>query len=86
MKFSKEFMQWWENDTDKVHSSTIERAYRAFKAHDEELNKLRKFKKSFEALQNKCQKLEEKIYSLPSEKAVKYQMKLDDEMEGFLYL
>lgn len=52
----------------------------------EELNRLRKFEKDFRKLQKKCQQLNEKVISLPTDKAVKYEMKLEDELEGFLYL
>ena len=86
MKFSKEFEQWWEKEYHDNHCTMINRVYRAFNAHNEELNRLRKFEKKFRTIQKKCQELEDKVYSLPSKEAVKYQMKLDDELDGFLYL
>jgi hypothetical protein len=67
----------------------VQWVYEAFKAHDEELNRLRKFEKKVRKLQDKCNRYGEKSseywYSNRA-KSVEYEMKYDEVMEEFLYL
>lgn len=66
-----------------------EAVYDAFNAHDEELNRLRKFEKDFRKLQKKCQRYAEKMgdyWSSDKDKSIDYEMKYNDALEEFLYL
>jgi len=61
----------------------------AFHAHDEELDRLRKFEKKVRKLQDKCNKYSEKsldYWTSNPEKSVEYEIKYDEAMEEFLYL
>lgn len=108
MKFSKEFIDWWEKylKDNKVPVNKLvgyktthldyfteqwfikaEVVYDAFKAHDEELDRLRKFEKKVRKLQDKCHTYEEKSHCVSSlDKSVEYDMKYDEALEEFLYL
>jgi uncharacterized protein YneR len=92
MKFSKEFNDWYKDECDTYNSNQClmtERVYRAFKAHDEELNRLRKFEKKVRKLQDKCNRYIEKsryYYLSNPDKSIDYEMKYDEALEEFLYL
>lgn len=103
MKFSKEFTDWWEKylkdskvPVDKLvgYKTTLwfinaEAVYDAFHAHDEELDRLKKFEKKVRKLQDKCNKYGEKVseyWSSNKNKSVEYEMKYDEALEEFLYL
>ena len=92
MRFDKEFTDWYKEECDAYGSNQclmVERVHRAFHAHDEELDRLRKFEKKVCKLQDKCNKYGEKsanyLTSNP-DKSVDYEMKYDEALEEFLYL
>ena len=61
----------------------------AFHAHDEELNRLRKFEKKVRALQEKCGNYAEKsadYWNSNPKKSVEYEGKYNEALDGFLYL
>ena len=92
MKFSKEFTDWYKGECDAYNSNQclmVERVYRAFNAHNEELDRLRKFEKKVRKLQDKCNKYGEKSgdYFLTNrDKSIDYEMKYDEALEEFLCL
>lgn len=91
MRFDKEFTDWYKGEYDAYGCNClmVERVHRAFHAHDEELNRLRKFEKNVRKLQNKCNKYAEKssdYYASNLDKSVEYEMKYDEALEEFLYL
>jgi len=66
-----------------------EAVYDAFNAHNEELDRLRKFEKKVRKLQDKCNKYGEKssdYYLTNRDKSIDYEMKYDEVLEEFLYL
>lgn len=90
MRFSKEFKQWFEKvfelnfpkETNmNYYCFNFKAMYDAFHAHDEELNRLRKFEKKFQKLQNKLQQLDKKSY-----KDVQAEFKFNDVVEEIMYL
>ena len=92
MKFSKEFNDWYKSECDTYGSNQcimVERIYKAFNAHNEELDRLRKFEKKVRKLQDKCNNYIEKsrYYFLTNwDKSVEYETKYDEALEEFLYL
>jgi len=76
----------WDMRSDLIYIP-VQWVYEAFKAHDEELNRLRKFEKKVRKLQDKCKAYEEKFHCVSSlDKTVEYEMKYDEALEEFLYL
>ena len=78
----------WDMRSDLIYIP-VQWVYEAFKAHDEELDRLRKFEKKVRKLQDKCNKYGEKssdYWTSNRDKSVEYEMKYDDAMEEFLYL
>ena len=90
MKFSKEFTEWWEKYLkDNKVPVDKEAVYDAFKAHDEELKRLRQFEKKFRTLQNKIAEYEGKsidCYFSNPDKSVKYEAKSEELKDELLYL
>lgn len=97
MRFNKEFREWFKKEfkfdiPDKWlswYTFDMDTLYNAFKAHDEELDRLRKFEKEVRKLQKKCNKYGEKssdCWSSNRDKSVEYEMKYDEALEEFLYL
>lgn len=98
MKFSKEFQEWFEKvfelnfpkETNmNYYCFNFKAMYDAFHAHDEELNRLRKFEKEVRKLQDKCNKYGEKssdYWTSNRNKSIEYEMKYDEALEEFLYL
>lgn len=63
MKFSKEFTDWYKGECDAYNSNQclmVERVYRAFNAHNKELDRLRRFEKKVRKLQDKCNRYGDK--------------------------
>lgn len=78
----------WDMRSDLIYIP-VQWVYEAFKAHNEELNRLRKFEKEVRKLQKKCGDYAEKssvYWANNRDKSVKYEMKYDDALEEFLYL
>ena len=78
----------WDMRSDLIYIP-VEWVYMAFRAHDEELNRLRKFEKEVRKLQDKCNKYSEKssdCWTSNQDKSVEYEMKYDEALEEFLYL
>ncbi len=98
MRFSKQFKQWYEKHFElsfpkqvkmNYYCFNFKAMYDAFNAHNEELDRLRKFEKKVHKLQDKCNKYGEKssdYYTSNLDKSVEYEMKYDEAMEEFLYL
>ena len=92
MRFDNAFNEWYKNELeayDNQHTLMIQRIHRAFHAHGEELNRLRKFEKKFRTIQKKCRDYEEKIgdyWSSDEDKSIEYEMKFEEKKEDFLYL
>lgn len=78
----------WNMRSDLIYIP-VEWVYEAFKAHNEELDRLRKFEKKVRKLQDKCNKYGEKssdYYTSNPDKSIEYEMKYDEALEEFLYL
>lgn len=78
----------WDMRPDLIYIP-VQWVYEAFKAHDEELDRLRKFEKKVRKLQDKCNKYIEKsrdYFLTNSDKSAEYEMKYDEALEEFLYL
>lgn len=98
MKFSKEFRQWWQeyskengfpNKVEGFYTFDLQTTYDAFKAHDEELKRLRQFEKKFRTLQNKIAEYEGKsadCYFSNPDKSVNYEAKAEELKDELLYL
>lgn len=98
MRFSNEFKQWYEKHFElsfpkqvkmNYYCFNFKAMYDAFNAHNEELDRLRKFEKEVRALQDKCNKYAEKSsddYISNQDKSFEYEMKYDEALEEFLYL
>ena len=97
MKFSKEFQEWFKKEfksdiPDKWFgwcTFDTNALYNAFKAHDEELDRLRKFEKKVRKLQDKCNKYAEisgDCYISNPKRSCEYEGKYDEALEEFLYL
>ena len=96
MRFSNEFKQWYKKHLElsfpkqvkmNYYCFNFKAMYDAFNAHNEELDRLRKFEKEVRKLQDKCNVYEEKSHCVSSlDKSVEYEMKYDNALEEFLYL
>ena len=78
----------WDMRSDLVYIP-VQWVYEAFKAHDEELDRLRKFEKKVRKLQDKCNKYSAKsadYWTSNRNKSVEYEMKYEEALEEFLYL
>ena len=78
----------WDIKSDLIYIP-VQWVYEAFKAHDEELDRLRKFEKKVRKLQDKCNKYGEKssdYWTSNPKKSIEYEGKYNDAMEEFLYL
>lgn len=78
----------WDMRSDLIYIP-VQWVYEAFKAHNEELNRLRKFKKKVHKLQDKCRKyggIYGDCYTSNSKKSIEYEGKYNEALEEFLYL
>lgn len=78
----------WDMKSDLIYIP-VQWVYEAFKAHNKELDRLRKFEKKVRKLQDKCNKYAEKssdYWTSNPDKSVEYEMKYDEALEEFLYL
>lgn len=87
MRFSKEFKQWYEKHFElsfpkqvkmNYYCFNFKAIYDAFNAHNEELDRLRRFEKEVRKLQDKCNKYSEKssdYWTSNRDKSVEYEMK-----------
>ena len=78
----------WDMKSDLIYIP-VQWVYEAFKAHNAELDRLRKFEKKVRKLQDKCNKYGEisgDCYTSNPNKSVEYEMKYDEALEEFLYL